>query len=243
MKIILQYYSTLETLSRTYHWTRETIDLIVVFTSITLSSATPRLSPPSIFPLQTSAQMKNNNNNNNNDNKSSNTFSTVSTNNGLSYLKMSGLGFTNRTFREHQKQKTENRRYSMLSLTPESDNLLYRCTSTSLRQEERQGDLLFMFSVVFHLLIHQSVERLSQRILHRGLWIVQLSTKGQGLHSVFLPRCPGTSLAFKLTLSECSLPCPGWRAGVSNDWCITRQTLKKQVLWLSERVVLELKIS
>ena len=127
-------------------------------------------------------------------------------------------------------ESRKKRRYYMLSLTPESDNLLYRCMSASLRQEEREGDLLFMCSVVFHLLIHQSVERLSQRILHRGLSIVQLSTKGWGLHSVFLPQCPGTSLAFKLTLSECSLPCLGWRAGVSNDWCITRQTLKKQVL-------------
>ena len=36
---------------------------------------------------------------------------------------------------------------------------------------------------------------------HTGLWFVQLSTKGWGLHSVFLPWCP--SLAFTLTLSEC----------------------------------------
>ena len=38
---------------------------------------------------------------------------------------------------------------------------------------------------------------------HTGLWFVQLSTQGQGLHSVFLPWCLGTSLAFTLTLSEC----------------------------------------
>ena len=49
------------------------------------------------------------------------------------------------------------------------------------------------------------LERLSQPILHRGLWFVQLSTKGWGLHSVFLPRCLGTSLDCTLTLSEC--PC------------------------------------
>ena len=40
---------------------------------------------------------------------------------------------------------------------------------------------------------------------HRGLWFVQPSTQGRGLHSVFLPRCLGTSLAFTLVLSEC--PC------------------------------------
>ena len=38
---------------------------------------------------------------------------------------------------------------------------------------------------------------------HTGLWFVQLSTQGWGLHSVFLPQCLGTSLAFTLTLSEC----------------------------------------
>ena len=31
---------------------------------------------------------------------------------------------------------------------------------------------------------------------------MQLSTQGQGLYSVFLPRCLGTSLDFTLTLSE-----------------------------------------
>ena len=41
-----------------------------------------------------------------------------------------------------------------------------------------------------------------------GLWSVQLSTKGRGLHSVFLPWCPGTSLAFTLT-DGMSPPCPG----------------------------------
>ena len=33
-----------------------------------------------------------------------------------------------------------------------------------------------------------------------GLWFVQLSTKGWGPHHAPLPRCPGTLLAFTLTL-------------------------------------------
>ena len=40
---------------------------------------------------------------------------------------------------------------------------------------------------------------------HTQLWFVQLSTQGQGLHSVLLSLCLGTSLAFTLTQSEC--PC------------------------------------
>ena len=40
---------------------------------------------------------------------------------------------------------------------------------------------------------------------HKGLWFVQLiCTQRQGLHSVFLPWCPGTSLAF-------ALPCDGFK--------------------------------
>ena len=42
----------------------------------------------------------------------------------------------------------------------------------------------------------EDLEKLSQPILHRGLWFVQLSKNGWELHSVFLPRCLGTSLAF-----------------------------------------------
>ena len=51
------------------------------------------------------------------------------------------------------------------------------------------------------------------------------STQGRALHSVFLPRCPGTSLAFILTLSEwMSPPCPGWgEGGGSSDWYIRKQ--------------------
>ena len=45
---------------------------------------------------------------------------------------------------------------------------------------------------------------------HRGLWFVQPSTQGRGLHSVFLPRCLGTSLAFTLVLSECPCHPMGW---------------------------------
>ena len=37
---------------------------------------------------------------------------------------------------------------------------------------------------------------------------MQLSTKGQGLHSVFLPREPGTSMAFTITMSECPRHAP-----------------------------------
>ena len=41
------------------------------------------------------------------------------------------------------------------------------------------------------------------------------STQGQGLHSVFLPGCLGTSLAFTHTLNECPchMPGVGWGGG------------------------------
>ena len=57
---------------------------------------------------------------------------------------------------------------------------------------------------------------------HTGLW---LSTQGWGLHSVFLPWCPGTSLAFTLTLSECPCYARMGDAGVSNDWCVSSSLL------------------
>ena len=66
----------------------------------------------------------------------------------------------------------------------------------------------------------------SMPILHRGLWFVQLSTKVCGLHSVFLPRCPETSLAFTEWMSP---PCPGWG---SNDWCIRTYKQKVGVGWV-----------
>ena len=56
------------------------------------------------------------------------------------------------------------------------------------------------------------------------LWVVQLSTKGQGLHSVFLAWCPGHT--------ECmSPPCLRWGGvgmGVSNDWCIRNNIMEDQ---------------
>ena len=67
----------------------------------------------------------------------------------------------------------------------------------------------------------QGLARLSQLILSTALWFVQLSTQGQGLHSVFLPQCLETSLAFTLTLSECPRHAWDLRGGRSNDWCIS----------------------
>ena len=49
----------------------------------------------------------------------------------------------------------------------------------------------------------QGLTRLAAASTRTGLWFVQLGTQGQGVHSVFLSRCPGTSLAFTLTLIEC----------------------------------------
>ena len=49
----------------------------------------------------------------------------------------------------------------------------------------------------------QGLARLTAASTRTGLWFVQLGTmQGQGFHSVFLSRCPGTSLAFTLTLIE-----------------------------------------
>ena len=45
---------------------------------------------------------------------------------------------------------------------------------------------------------------------HARLWFVQLSAQGRGLHSVFLPQCLGTSLAFTLTLNAPAMPGVGW---------------------------------
>ena len=67
-------------------------------------------------------------------------------------------------------------------------------------------------------------KRLSPPILYRGLWFVQLSTKGRGLHSVFLPCC----LAELHWLSHSqwmSSPCPGggvfkWLVHYLNRRCL-----------------------
>ena len=68
-----------------------------------------------------------------------------------------------------------------------------------------------------HLFVHQSFETPCQTST-QGTLVCTAEYKGRGLHSVFLPRCPGTSLAFtRNTLSECPRHVGG---GVSNDWCI-----------------------
>ena len=53
---------------------------------------------------------------------------------------------------------------------------------------------------------------------HTGLWFVQLSTQGLGLHSAFLTQCLGTSLAFTLTLNECLC-----HAREGEGWCVMIQ--------------------
>ena len=57
--------------------------------------------------------------------------------------------------------------------------------------------------VVFIWKALQGLARFTAASTCTGLWFAQLGTQGQGLRSVYLSRCPGTSLAFILTLSEC----------------------------------------
>ena len=51
--------------------------------------------------------------------------------------------------------------------------------------------------------------------------------RGRGLHSVFLSRCPGTSLSFSLTLSECPRHA---RGGGGFKWLVHKQETNKVAL-------------